>query len=73
MPQKVTCGNCNAVLYEGLELNYPDTIINKNFGYCPNPKCEKKLELDLSKVEIIPYKSDFNKVNSSGYIAQRQK
>ena len=53
MPQKVTCSECNYLLYEGDILKSPKDIIKKFDGRCPN--CNKKLDFTLKGVSIIPY------------------
>ncbi|MCK4933934.1 hypothetical protein KAS06_04615 [Candidatus Bathyarchaeota archaeon] len=54
MPQKVSCQGCGHVLYDGPELKYPDEIIQKHDGKCPN--CGRKLSLVPIDVEVKPNK-----------------
>lgn len=50
MPQKIICGNCGDVLYEGSELKPPEELIEKLNGKCL--KCGKELIFDLNKINI---------------------
>ncbi len=50
MPQKMTCGNCGEVLYEGNDLKPPEEIVKQYNGLCP--KCGKKLSFDPTKIDI---------------------
>jgi hypothetical protein len=52
MPQRVKCQGCNYTLYEGEELKPPDEILSQYNGQCP--KCNKKLSLLPSEVEVKP-------------------
>jgi len=59
LPQKVTCSECNHVLYEGDILKSPQDIIKKHEGQCPN--CNRKLGFNTSSVSIYPYVGDDDK------------
>jgi RNase P subunit RPR2 len=50
MPQKIICSECQTVLYEGLELESPSEIIQRNNGTCP--KCGKKLDYDTNNLDL---------------------
>ena len=52
MPQRVTCSECNHVLYEGNILKSPQDIIKKLDGRCP--KCNRKLDFSTGVVSIYP-------------------
>lgn len=52
MPQRVTCSECNNVLYEGDILKSPQDIIKKLDGRCP--KCNRKLDFSTGGVIIYP-------------------
>ena len=58
MPQKVTCAECNHLLYEGNILKGPQDIIKKFDGRCP--ECKRELSFDAKVISIYPYdeKSD---------------
>ena len=58
MPQKVTCAECNYLLYEDNILKSPKDIIKKFDGRCP--KCKRTLNFEITSVSITPYdeKSD---------------
>jgi DNA-directed RNA polymerase subunit RPC12/RpoP len=53
MPQKVTCAECNHLLYEGDILKSPQDIIKKLDGRCP--KCNRKLVFATGGVSISPF------------------
>lgn len=53
MPQKVTCSECDCLLYEGDILKSPQDIIKKFDGRCP--KCNKKLGFSMGGVVIEPH------------------
>lgn len=53
MPQRVTCAECNNLLYEGDLLKSPQDIIKKYDGRCPS--CNRKLNFDSNGVNITPY------------------
>ncbi|MDP6048343.1 MAG: hypothetical protein QGG23_02705 [Candidatus Bathyarchaeota archaeon] len=53
MPQKVTCSECNYLLYEGDLLKSPQDIIKKYDGRCP--KCNRKLVFASGGVTISPH------------------
>lgn len=59
MPQRVTCSECNYLLYEGDILKSPQDIIKKFDGRCPN--CNKKLDFSLDRVSISPCEDDEKK------------
>ncbi|MGD2141975.1 MAG: hypothetical protein PVH79_00675 [Candidatus Bathyarchaeota archaeon] len=59
MPQRVTCAECNELLYEGDILKSPQDIIKKYDGRCP--KCNRKLNFDSTGVSITPYDEDEDK------------
>lgn len=59
MPQKVTCSECNYLLYEGEILKSPQDIIKKFDGRCP--KCNKKLGFSSSGVVIEAGEEDIRK------------
>ena len=50
VPQRVICGKCGALLYEGEELKPLNDIISDYDGECPN--CHEKLSYIPKKVEI---------------------
>lgn len=50
MPQRITCGGCGEVFYEGTDLKLPDEVIQQLKGVCP--KCGKKLTFDPKNVDI---------------------
>jgi len=52
LPQTIYCSKCKHLLYNGVELKPPVEVIQANGGYCP--KCGKKLNFEIEKVEIIP-------------------
>ncbi|MEM3955915.1 MAG: hypothetical protein QW424_04100 [Candidatus Bathyarchaeia archaeon] len=52
MPQKVLCGKCGEILYQGYEIKSPEEIYETYGGRCP--KCGKKLLLVPQKIEIKP-------------------
>jgi NAD-dependent SIR2 family protein deacetylase len=52
LPQRVTCSECNNVLYEGDILKSPQDIIKKYDGKCP--KCNRKLNFSTGGVTIYP-------------------
>jgi phage FluMu protein Com len=52
MPQRVRCKGCSYILYEGEELKPPDEILHMHNGNCP--KCNKKLSLLPTDVEVKP-------------------
>ncbi len=58
LPQKVTCAECNYLLYEDKILKSPQDIIKKFDGRCPN--CKRTLNFEITAVRITPYdeKSD---------------
>jgi len=53
MPQRVTCAECNHLLYEGDILKSPQDIIKKFDGRCP--KCNRKLVFASAGISISPY------------------
>lgn len=59
MPQKVTCSECNYLLYEGDILRSPQDIIKKYDGRCP--KCNRKLGFTGEGVCILPCEDDDRK------------
>jgi len=58
MPQRVTCAECNHMLYENNILKSPQDVIKKLDGRCP--ECNKKLCFEAKAISIYPYieKSD---------------
>jgi hypothetical protein len=52
LPQRVTCSECNSILYEGDILKSPQDIIKKYDGKCP--KCNRKLNFSTGGVTIYP-------------------
>jgi len=50
MPQKIICGGCGHILYEGTDLKPPEESVQQFKGVCPN--CGKKLHFDPNNVEI---------------------
>jgi len=50
MPQKIICGSCNEVLYEGNDLKLPEELVQQFKGTCP--KCGKRLSFDPRNIEI---------------------
>jgi len=52
LPQRITCGNCGAILHSGIELESPTEIIQRYNGICP--KCRKRLNFDTETIKIIP-------------------
>ena len=56
MPQKIFCGKCGAILYEGEELECPIDVIERYNGICP--KCGKPLNLDYDNIEIHPIENE---------------
>ena len=50
MPQKIICGNCGEVFYDGFDLKPPDDILQQLKGVCP--KCGRKLVFDPKNVDI---------------------
>lgn len=48
MPQRIVCGGCGLVLYEGIELESPVETVMRYGGHCP--KCRKKLEYSPDNV-----------------------
>jgi ribosomal protein S27AE len=50
LPQRILCGKCGAILYEGMELTPPDEVIQRFDGKCP--QCGKKLSFNPINVEI---------------------
>ena len=50
MPQKIICGSCGEVLYDGNDLKPPEELIQQLKGVCPS--CGKKLAFDPAKVDI---------------------
>ncbi|MEM2922342.1 MAG: hypothetical protein QXF26_08525 [Candidatus Bathyarchaeia archaeon] len=50
MPQRILCSACKTILYEGLELEPPIEIIQRNNGFCP--KCGKKLDYDSNSLRF---------------------
>jgi ribosomal protein S27AE len=50
LPQRILCGKCGTILYEGMELTPPDEVIQRLDGKCP--KCGKKLSFNPINVEI---------------------
>lgn len=57
MPQKVTCAECNHILYEGDTLKSPQDIIKKYDGNCP--KCDRKLGFNVNAVRIYPNPDEY--------------
>ena len=58
MPQKVTCAECNHMLYESNILKSPKDIIKMFEGRCP--ECNRELSFDAKAISLYPYneKSD---------------
>ena len=58
MPQKVTCAECNHLLYESNILKSPQDIIKLFDGRCP--ECNRELSFEGKAIRIYPYdeKSD---------------
>jgi hypothetical protein len=52
MPQKITCSECEKVLYEGDVLKAPQDVIKKFEGTCP--VCGKDLEFNAENVVVSP-------------------
>lgn len=52
MPQKIKCGKCNKILYEGDILKSPGDIAKRHDGKCP--ECGKELRLDTKSIDIYP-------------------
>ncbi len=50
MPQRIICGDCGKVLYEGNDLKLPEELIQQLKGVCP--ECGKKLSFDPTKINI---------------------
>jgi Zn finger protein HypA/HybF involved in hydrogenase expression len=50
LPQKVSCHQCGAVLYQGEELKSPEEILQTTEGKCP--KCGAKLSLTPMNVDV---------------------
>ena len=50
MPQKIVCGGCNEVFYEGTDLRLPEELIQQFKGICP--KCGRKLTFEPKNIEI---------------------
>jgi len=59
LPQKVTCSECNYLLYEGDILRSPQDIMKKYDGRCPN--CNRKLGFTGEGVSILPCEDDDRK------------
>jgi len=59
LPQRVTCSECNNVLYEGDILKSPQDIIKKYDGKCP--KCNRKLNFSTGGVTIYSGKEENKK------------
>jgi len=57
MPQKVTCSECNYLLYEGDILKSPQDIIKKYDGHCP--KCNRELGVGGANVRIYPNPDEY--------------
>ena len=55
MPQNIVCSKCGAQLYNGLELESPTEIIQRNGGFCP--KCRGELDFKIDNVKIVPTES----------------
>jgi len=58
LPQKVTCAECNHMLYESNILKSPQDIIKLFDGRCP--ECNKELSFEAKAISIYAYdeKSD---------------
>ena len=52
MPQKIFCVECGSILYNGLELETPNEIIQRHNGTCP--QCKRKLDFETENVRIAP-------------------
>ena len=50
MPQRITCGGCGEVFYNGNNLKLPEEIVQKLEGVCP--KCGKKLSFNAENVDV---------------------
>jgi DNA-directed RNA polymerase subunit RPC12/RpoP len=59
LPQKVTCAECNHLLYEANILKSPQDIIKKFDGRCP--ECNRKLSFEAKAISIGPYNEKSNK------------
>jgi len=51
LPQHVFCERCNAILYDGAELELPSEIIRRYNGICP--KCRKRLSYQPERIKIL--------------------
>ncbi|MEM1586754.1 MAG: hypothetical protein QXX99_00110 [Candidatus Bathyarchaeia archaeon] len=58
MPQRVFCGGCGEILYQGYDIKSPEEIYEMHNGRCP--KCGKKLLLMPQKIEVLPVSEDLN-------------
>lgn len=58
LPQKIKCGKCDEILYNGTDIEPPSEIMRKFDGLCP--KCGRKLNFEIDKVNIIPLINDEN-------------
>jgi hypothetical protein len=59
LPLKVTCAECNHMLYEGDILKSPQDIIKKFDGLCP--RCNRKLSFEANAISISPYNENNDK------------
>ena len=50
MPQKVTCAECNHLLYESNILKGPQDLIKTFDGRCP--ECKRELRFDAKAISI---------------------
>lgn len=55
LPQRVVCGKCDKILYEGVEVIQPIDILMQYNNICPN--CGRKMEYNLSKIRLTTLKS----------------
>jgi len=56
LPQTIYCGKCKHILYNGMEIKRPLEVMRAYSGCCP--KCSKKLNFKIEKVELIPIYRD---------------
>ena len=56
MPQKIICGGCGEVFYNGNDLKPPEETVEELSGVCP--KCGKKLSFDPTKVDIRAFQEE---------------
>ena len=52
MPQRVSCNNCNTILYEGRNIKPPLEVIHNYEGKCP--KCGSRFSLIPKRIDVTP-------------------